>query len=90
LFFYLKQRLQVSKNYLVEKILNGAKDKYVANMQKFVNTKKVDRSKEKVLFNDFKHQKVFLEQKYDLEYKYQELQETWRQYELNVLLQFLN
>jgi len=50
----VKQRLAVSKNYLIEKILRGAKDKYMANMQKFINTKKAAQVVDNVVLNDFK------------------------------------
>jgi hypothetical protein len=45
---------------------------------------------QQALSNDFKGQKIYMSQKYDLEYKYEELQIIWQQDEITILLRFLN
>lgn len=42
------------------------------------------------MVNDFKSQKIYTSQKYDLEFKLDELQNSWQQDEMEVLLEFLN
>lgn len=40
--------------------------------------------------NDLRDQKIYISKKYDLEYKYEELKQNWKQDEMNELLKFLN
>ena len=64
-FYYLKMRMQYSKNYLLEKIKQTAKDKF---LKEHMTGPKVELAS-----TDFKSQKVYMSQKYDLEYKFEEL-----------------
>jgi hypothetical protein len=63
-FYYLKTRLNLSKTYLIEKITSGARQKFIKSRMKHSSVP---------LSSDFKSQKIYMSQKYDLEYKYDEL-----------------
>ena len=65
-FFYVRQRLDMSKTYLLQKIKINAK-------QKFIDSRMKPKEGQMSLSNDFKNQKIYMSQKFDLEYKYEEL-----------------
>lgn len=83
-FHYVKTRIEASKVYMLEKIKRGAQ-------QKFIN-QNIKESSKNLQFkpNDFMSQKMFLEPKYDVERKYEELSLSWKEDEMNNLLKFLN
>jgi hypothetical protein len=68
------------------KIKMGARAKFIkARMQ----NKPVEQGLE-TFGGEFKKQKIYMSQKFDLEARYDELQTNWQQDEINVLLLFLN
>jgi len=85
-FFYIKQRLGVSKSYLLMTIKMGAKAKF---MSKRMKSKPVERAVE-TFVTEFKKQNIYTSQKFDIEARYDELETNWEQDEINVLLRFLN
>lgn len=68
------------------KIKMGAKAKF---MSKRMKNKPVEQGLE-TFGSEFKKQKIYMSQKFDLEARYDELQTNWQQDEINVLLRFLN
>jgi hypothetical protein len=80
IFYYIKQRLQNSKRFLIEKIKNGAR-------KKFIHTNINDPNKNgSIKPNDFKTQKIYVSQKYDVELKYAQLKDCWMEEEMSNLL----
>jgi hypothetical protein len=83
-FFYLKERLNASKKYLITNVKQGARSKFISDNINDKSTKK------EVKPNDFKSQKIYVSAKYDVEQKYQDLKDSWMEDEMIHLLQFLN
>jgi hypothetical protein len=82
-FFYISIRLEESKEYIISKIKSGAR-------KKFIDVNMKNNYKEKVKPNDFARQNIYLNQKYDIEKKFADLKENWRDDEINNLLIFMN
>jgi hypothetical protein len=72
-FYYIKQRLGVSKSYLLMKIKMGAKAKFISKRMK---SKPVEQGLE-TFGSEFKKQNIYMSQKFDLEARYDELQTNW-------------
>jgi len=83
-FYYISKRMQVSKAYLLQKIMQLAR-------VNFTNRNISDQGEaNKVKPNDFKNLNLFLSSKFDLEYKYKELRASWRESEIYNLLRFVS
>lgn len=84
LFFYIKERLYASKQFLVESIKESAKQRFVERMDG------PELLHQHLTLSDLKNQNVYVTQRFDIEHKLQRLQSSWRQDEMTILLKFLN
>ena len=57
---------------------------------KFIKLNIVNRNQEVVKPNDFKSQKIYVSQKYDIEKRHNDLNDSWKDDEMNNLLTLLN
>ena len=86
LFFYIKERLHASKQFLVECIKESARERFQAKMAEDIP----ELQHQNLKISDIKNQNVYVNQKFDTEFKLSKLKANWQQEEMLTLLQFLN
>jgi hypothetical protein len=83
-FHYMQQRIIASQAYVLEQLQKQARDDFVG--QNINETNEIKKMKP----NDFKNHNLFMSPKFDLEYKYAQLQSHWQEEEIYTFLDFLS
>ena len=88
-FYYIKERLRKSKNFLLETIKLGAKNKFLKSRMNLADDDGTVETNQ-VNFSSLRSKKIYTSQKYDINSRYEALKNSWREDETNDLLKFLN